>query len=75
MLMASRPQTARIVTTNGRRWWRCPECGRTMGEVDGGIVVVKSGDRVLVLTIGAGVSQRCPNLSCGAWSRMDAEAA
>jgi hypothetical protein len=73
--MAFRALTARIVTTNGRTWWRCPACGRTMGEVDGGVVVVKSGDRVLVLTIGAGVSQRCPNHACGAWSRMDAEAA
>lgn len=60
----------KITHSNGRRWWRCPECNRTMGEIDGNAVVVKSGDRVLVMRIGAGVEQRCPNLSCGVWSKI-----
>lgn len=68
-------QPACIVTRRGRRWWRCPACRRTMGEVRDGVVLVKAGDRMLVLTIGPRVAQRCPNPACGAWSTIGEDVA
>jgi uncharacterized C2H2 Zn-finger protein len=58
-------QAAKIVTVQGRRWWRCPECDKTLGEVVGGRVVVRRRDFSGEFGVD-GSSQRCPK--CGAIS-------
>ena len=65
---------ATIVTRNGRRWWRCA-CGRTLGEVHDDRVIIKAGDRWLVLLLTAPITQRCPNPACGAWSTIGEDVA
>lgn len=63
---------ARIETTQGRRWWKCPACGRTLGEVTSGKLIIKIDGRFIKLPIVAGVSQVCPR--CGGESELGAAA-
>ena len=57
------------ITSPPSRWWRCA-CGRTLGEIVNGRVVIKVGDRRLSLPVVAGLDQVCPK--CGAVSRIEA---
>lgn len=49
----------------GKRFWRCPSCGRTLGEVAGVVVVVRRRDFEGTFPA-KGARQRCPN--CGEYS-------
>lgn len=51
---------ARIETAQGRRWWKCPACGRTLGELTGDRLVIRAGDRTIKLPIVPGTEQECP---------------
>lgn len=60
MVAAPSSRPARVVAVDGRRWWRCPGCGKTLGELREGRVVVKVGDRRLSLPAMVGLDQTCP---------------
>lgn len=64
---------ARIVTRKGRTWWMCPQCGKTLAEVDGRHVVIKMGRRYLIIALSNDQVQRCPNPTCAAESVLRAD--
>lgn len=55
---------AAILVREGKTWWRCQSCQRTLGELVGGRVVVKVNDRRLSLPRVAGLDQVCPRCGC-----------
>jgi hypothetical protein len=63
------PVRARIEVRDGRTFWRCPACGRTLGEVAEGMLVIKVQDRRIVVPIGPS-EQACP---CGLRSGLHAD--
>lgn len=60
---------AQIDTVGGRRWWRCPDCRHTLGELTGGILIVKVVNRQIRLPIVTGTEQDCPR--CGGTSVLE----
>lgn len=56
---------ARIAVENGRRYWTCPTCGRKLGEVSDGVVIIKAGQRFLMIRLDNDQLQRCPVPTCG----------
>lgn len=72
MAVAMAMETTRVLTAgnvvavNGRLWWRCATCGRTLGELIAGRIVIKAGDRLVIAPAGAAIEQRCP--MCGGMS-------
>jgi YgiT-type zinc finger domain-containing protein len=63
---------ALLLIRNGRQWWTCPACKKTLGEVTAGHVEVKIGPRQITLISDVTV-QTCPQ--CGAASMYEREAA
>lgn len=61
---------AKVTMERGSRVWRCPSCGRMLGEIRDDTVVIKSGDRYLVILLTSAQRQRCPNPRCGEWSEL-----
>lgn len=57
-----------IDVVGGRRWWRCPVCRQTLGEVTAQMLVVKAGNRMIRLPLIAGTVQECPR--CGSESEL-----
>jgi hypothetical protein len=53
-------------TVNGRQWWRCPCCRRTLAEIVGDRIVVKVAHQTVRLPRVGDVDQPCPR--CGAVS-------
>lgn len=62
---------AAIVEIKGKRWWRCPNCGKTLGELVGNRVVIKVGGRQLSLRQDAEPDQSC--WGCGLTSMIRKE--
>ena len=68
---ATRPERVPVLTdVQGRTFWRCPNCGRTLAEVIGTQIIVKTGDRVIRVTRANPVEQVCPK--CGETSTIEA---
>lgn len=64
---------ANLVARGRHVVWKCPCCGRTLGEVYDDRVTVKAGDRMLVFPLSAPVEQHCSR--CGTISVAKATAA
>lgn len=60
---------ARIVERFGRRYWVCPNCGRTLAEMMAGRVIIKVHNRVIGFPAHAAMDQTCPR--CGTVSVLD----
>jgi len=67
----TRPAT--IAARGAHRQWKCPCCGRTLGEVFADRVVVKTGDRMISFPVDAPVVQTCPK--CATESALNREEA
>lgn len=53
--------SAATLKPRGRKMvWSCPTCGKTLGEVYDGLVVVKADDRIITFPMDAPVNQTCP---------------
>ena len=57
-----------VMVSHGRRWWKCPACGRTLAEIVENRVVVKVGSRYVVIFLHNDQMQRCPHPASGASS-------
>lgn len=68
--IATKP--ALVVTRNGRQWWLCSDCKKTLAELTAGHVEIKVGPRHITL-ISDVTLQTCPQ--CGAASVYEREAA
>ena len=58
-------------TVTVARWWKCEACGRTLGEIVAGRVVIKIADRWLSLPLIMGIDQVCPNPKCRHMNALD----
>lgn len=61
-------EAAKLVQRGAHQQWACPCCGRTLGEVYDGRVVIKAGERMISFPVDAGVDQHCPR--CGTVSTV-----
>lgn len=59
-----KPHAARVETSHGRRFAKCAVCGRTLGELTAGKLIVKAGDRIIRLPLVGGTVIECPRC-CG----------
>lgn len=66
MTITERPAS----TQETRRWWTCMRCGKTLGEIDNGRVIIKIRDRVITSPAGL-LEQTC---SCGCVNVLVSEA-
>lgn len=65
--------TARLVRRGGHMVWTCPtsECHKTLAEVFGDRIVIRTGDRFIEARVSSGLQQTCP--TCGAKSAIAGE--
>jgi hypothetical protein len=54
-------QPADIRDRGGSKWWHCPCCGRTLGEVAGNRLVVIRGSLHWTSPVIPGMGQTCPH--------------
>jgi hypothetical protein len=73
MPAATLPRPATIRQTQGRRWWKCHGCGRTLGEVVGDRVIIKVGDRWIRLPAVPGLELECPVPQCRETSVLEGQ--
>jgi ribosomal protein L37AE/L43A len=57
------PSAARVVVRGGKRWWLCPNCDHTLGELVGVRLVVVIRGRRFTFELVPRLRQTCP--SCG----------
>lgn len=60
---------ARIVERQGRQWWLCPVCAKTLAEVIGDRIVIRVHERVIGMARAKTPDQVCPQ--CGTHSVLD----
>ena len=60
---------AKLIQRGAHTYWHCPNCRRTMGEVTRESVVIKCGNRHLVILVQNDQIQKCPN--CGVDSILE----
>lgn len=60
---------AAVVERQGRRWWLCPNCRKTAGEIIGERFVIKLGKLTLTYPAVKGMTHTC--IGCGYESRLE----
>jgi hypothetical protein len=70
-MMETQQRQAVILEREGKRWWRCPCCRKTMGEFVGWRLIVMTHGRTFTFPLVIGMTQTCPH--CGQESELGGE--